>query len=546
MSVEAVGYLLPEVLLILTATVIYVAGAFVAARALWTWIAGAALAIAGVLLWRGGELVGAPGPLVADALAQYVRGLAVVIGLLLLMLSARSAAAGQVAEQIGSLLLTIAGLMLAAGADDLVLLFVSLELISIPTYVLLYLGGRGQKSQEAAAKYFFLSVLSSAVLLYGFSFLYGLGGSTSLTLIRQAIATGGSTSLVTGLAPVAAVLIFAGLAYKIAAVPFHFYAPDVYQGTSHSNAALLSVLPKAAGMIVLIRLLGLSMPGQQVTAWRVAMVLAALTMTLGNVLALWQTNLRRLLAYSSIAHSGYLLMGVAAGLATLPGAQNAESDGYFGMLFYLTIYMVATAGTFAAFEYLGRSNQPLERVDELAGVARQQPVIGVALAAFMFSLAGIPPLAGFAGKLWLFYGALSVAGAPGDRRLKTWFALLAVVGVVNAAVAAAYYLRIIGAAWFGSTTERPRAEGGRGPLTAALVCGLLVMGIGVYPFPLMRRASLAVQGARQAARESLQPAATAPVLGAGTSPATDVTADDAKNDAADEVVATTRVLVAPR
>ncbi|MBX9790371.1 MAG: NADH-quinone oxidoreductase subunit N [Pirellulales bacterium] len=520
MSVESLDYLLPEVLLILIATAIYVAGAFVAARALWGWIAAAALVVAGALVWRGGELVGTPGPLAVDALTQYVRGLAIVVGLLLLLLSARSAAAGQVSEQVGSLLLAITGLMLAAGANDLVLLFVSLELISIPTYVLLYLGGRGQKSQEAAAKYFFLSVLSSAVLLYGFSFLYGLGGSTSLTVIRQAIATGGSTALVSGLGPVAAVLIFAGLAYKIAAVPFHFYAPDVYQGTSHANAALLSVLPKAAGLIVLVRLLGLSMPGQHVTAWRVAMVLAALTMTLGNVLALWQTNVRRLLAYSSIAHSGYMLMGVAAGLAVLPAAQNAESDGYFGMLFYLTVYMLATAGTFAVFEYLGRRDEPLERVDELAGVARSQPVVGIALAAFMFSLAGIPPLAGFAGKLWLFYGALSVAGAPGDRSVKTWFALLAVLGVLNAAVAAAYYLRLIGVSWFGASTERPRADGGRAPWAAALVCAVLVIAIGVYPFPLMRRASLAVQGARAAASEPAPAAPTAPALSAASSSST--------------------------
>ncbi|MGD9645580.1 MAG: NADH-quinone oxidoreductase subunit N [Pirellulales bacterium] len=514
MSVELLEYLLPEVILILTATAIYVAGAFMAARALWAWIGGGALALAGAIVWRGNELAGLPGPLVADPLTHYVHGLAIVVGLLLLLLSARSAAVGQAAEQVGSLLLTIAGVMLAACADDLVLLFVSLELISIPTYVLLYLGGRGQTSQESAAKYFFLSVLSSAVLLYGFSFLYGLGGSTSLTEIRQAIASGGSSDLVRGLGPVAAVLIFAGLAYKIAAVPFHFYAPDVYQGTSHANAALLSVLPKAAGLIVLVRLLGLSMPGQQVTAWRVAMVLAALTMTLGNVLALWQTNLRRLLAYSSIAHSGYLLMGVAAGLAMLPGTLNAQSDGFFGMLFYLTVYMLATAGTFAVFEYLGHRDRPLERVDELAGVARSQPAIGIALAAFMFSLAGIPPLAGFAGKLWLFYGALSVAGAPGDRSVKTWFALLAVLGVVNAAVAAAYYLRIIGATWFGTAGQRPRAAGGRGPWTAALVAALLVIVIGVYPFPLMRRASLAVEGARAAAGKAVKIPPAAPVLGA--------------------------------
>ena len=416
MHADTLWLLSAEIVLLLTAVSIYLAGAFFSAPRLWSWLAGGGLALAAVALWRFGGAADPGGPIAADPLALYGRWLALAAGAVLLLLNGRPLAQGGGAEYLGTLLLAIAGLMLSAGADDLVLLFVSLELISIPTYILLYLGRRDAAGQEASAKYFFLSVLASAMLLYGFSFLYGTAGSTQLSAIRQAMGSPAATGAAFGpLVKVALVLIFAGLSFRVTAVPFHFYAPDVYQGTSHPNAALLSVLPKAAGLLALVRLVLVAMPGAESYAWRIALVLAVLTMTVGNAMALWQDHLRRLLAYSSIANAGFMLIGLAVGLATATTATTATTmatatvsaagvcDGIAAMLFYLAVYAAATLGTFAALIYLGREGQQVEAVEELAGLGRTRPVVAGTIALFMFSLAGLPPLAGLWGKLLLFF-----------------------------------------------------------------------------------------------------------------------------------------------
>ena len=284
-------------------------------------------------------------------------------------------------------------------------------------------------------------------------------------------------------------LILAGLCFKIAAVPFHFYAPDVYQGTTHTNAALLSVLPKAAGMVVLVRLLVMTLPG---VPPHVVVVLSVLTMTVGNVIALWQNNLRRLLAYSSVAHAGYMLIGLSVALAN-PGALG-EWDGLSAILFYLCVYAVATIGAFAALEYLGRRDAQVDSIDELAGLGSTRPLVAAAMAVFMFSLAGIPPLAGFWGKLSLFFSALSV-NSPAGESLRPWFVTLAVVGALNAAVAAAYYLRIISVMYFRTPLATPKAQGGAGPWCVVVICVVLTVGVGVMPSPLWNES---VNAAREA------------------------------------------------
>lgn len=195
-------------------------------------------------------------------------------------------------------------------------------------------------------------------------------------------------------------LTLAGLCFKIAAVPFHFYAPDVYQGTAHPNAALLSVMPKAAGLVALVRILVIAMPHMEPHSWRVVLVISVLTMTLGNVMAFWQDDLRRLLAYSSIAHSGYMLIGLAVSLAT--GQVAGRWSGLAALWFYLATYAAATIGSFALLEHLGRADRRIDAVEELAGLGRTRPPAAAVLAVCMFSLAGIPPLAGFWGKLLVF------------------------------------------------------------------------------------------------------------------------------------------------
>lgn len=471
--------LLPEIVLIAVAVAIYLGGAFSTARKVWSWTAGVALLAAAVLLWFQTPAADG-GRLFDDLLAQYVQWFALATGGLLLLLAAKPLRFDGTPEYVGSMLLTVAGLMLAAAAEDIVLMFVALELISIPTYLLLYLGRNDAESQESAAKYFFLSVLASAILLYGFSFLYGTSGSTSLADIRAAME--GVNPIAPGVvvfARLAMVLIFAGLCFKIAAVPFHFYAPDVYQGTTYPNAALLSVLPKAAGFVAMMRIIATALPGLGPYSWAIVLAVSILTMTFGNVMALWQNDFRRMLAYSSIAQAGYMLLALAVALASR--GMTSDWNGLGALWFYLATYAAATIGAFAVMEHLGRADRRLDSTDELAGLGRTRPAAAAAMAVCMFSLAGVPPLAGFWGKMLIFGAALNVEN-PAAR---WWFILAAVVGVLNAAVAAAYYLRVVATMYFRLPLATPPAQGGRGAWFAAIACATLVVGVGLYPGPLM-------------------------------------------------------------
>lgn len=488
MTTRMLFLLIPEIVLVTMAVAVYLVGAFVDCTRLWRWMALVGIAVAGTALaMSGGQSLHAA-PVSLDPLACYIRWLALAAGLALVLVTPKAIDPRGLAEYAGSLLLTVAGVMLVAAADDLVFLFVSLELISIPTYVLLYLGRYETTSREATAKYFYLSILSSALLLYGFSFLYGSAGSTALETIRVRLSESSLAAAGPGpLVKVALVLVFAGLGFRIAAVPFHYYAPDVYQGTSHTNAALLSVLPKAAGMVVLVRLVVVSMPHIEPFGWRIAAAMAVLTMTLGNMVALWQDNLRRLLAYSSIAHAGYMLVGLAVALSGTGTA--GRWDGVAALLFYLGVYSVATIGIFAALAYLGRPRRQIDAVDELAGLSRTRPWTAAAIALFLFSLTGLPPLAGFWGKLAIFGSALSVdAGGGSAGSPQAWFIFLAVAGVLNAAVSAVYYLRIVGLMYFRTPLATPRAEGGLGSMLVTGVCAVLVVLLGIHSGPLVRQA----------------------------------------------------------
>jgi NADH-quinone oxidoreductase subunit N len=497
MSPEIVAMLAPEIVLVATAVVIYMAGVFFPARNAWAWLAIGGVIAAAVVMALGSPAASTSGPLEMDGLARYVRWLALGMGALLVFLASRQSALPGGAEYLGSLLLVIAGMMLVASARELILMFVGLELVSIPTYILLYLGRRDSASQEATVKYFFLSVLASAIFLYGLSFLYGATGSTDLRTIHERLSVvGAEPGGLRALVKVALVMIFAGLGFRIAAVPFHFYAPDVYQGTTHENAGLLSVVPKIAGMMALVRIVALGLAPVESYPWRIALILAVLTMTLGNVMALAQSNLRRLLAYSSIAHAGYMLIGLAAFIATKPGAAGSW-DGLGALLLYLLVYALATIGAFAALACLGRGEKPIEAVEELAGLGWTggwgRPLLAGLLAVFMFSLTGIPPLAGFWGKLGVFASALSVGGS--DAHLRSWFIGLAVIGVLNAAISAGYYLRIVGVMFFRLPLATPRIQSSAtGPFVTTLLCGLLVLVIGLAPKLWMQDANDASPG----------------------------------------------------
>ncbi len=428
-----------------------------------------------------------------------------VVGALFVLMSMQAQSESKTpAEFYGMLLLVFAGMMLVSAADDLVLLFLALELISVPTYVLLYLGRNDYATQEAATKYFLLSILSAAVLLYGFAFLYGLTGTTRLVGIQNVLVNayevsesglpnrGGSA-----LGIVALVLITAGLGFKIAAVPFHFYAPDVYEGTSAFNAGLLAVVPKAAGLFALIRIVSETMVGFETSGQQLVLILAGITITGGNCLALLQTNVRRMLAYSSIAHAGYMLIGIAVGFweswnpelsleGTIPSPGMGLAGGVHASLFYLLAYALTNVGLFGVLVYLGRPGKQIEHVDDLTGLAKTHPFVAVMAALFLFSLAGIPPLPGFWAKLAIFSGALSVRQSVSSTLFAVHpaFAVLAVLGVVNAAIGAVYYLRLVSAMFLNDPLASPRPGGGRPALAAVALSAALLVTFAVLPRPV--------------------------------------------------------------
>jgi NADH-quinone oxidoreductase subunit N len=520
------GFLWPEILLVVFACVLFLGGTWRGGRNLWGGVALAGLAAAGIALWllpvrhyatdAGARASLYASPLVFDHLALLLRALALAGGAVLVLFNWDEVPDDQAAEFHGCLLLIVAGTAFTGMANELIALFLALELISIPTYVLLYLPRTDRAAQEAAMKYFLLSVFSSALLLFGFSYLYGLAGTTNLPGLTRAMESGRAAGTLPGVALVALVMVVAGLGFKITAVPFHFYAPDVYQGTTTGAAALLAFVPKVAGFTALVRVLGFVLPGlapaspaggvelasqpfagqalgeqAPVLLW----IVAAVTMSLGNLLALWQDNVKRLLAYSSVAHAGYMLIGLAVAPRLSAGDANSPPGGVEAVLFYLVAYGAMTVGAFGVLSSLSTRERPAETVDDLAGLGRSHPGAALVLTLFLFSLIGLPLTAGFWGKVWLFLNALGVPVPEGDTRMQQQhdlFVTLAIVGAVNAAVAAWYYLRIA-AVLFLREPLHPLPRTRPVPVRLAVwICAAGTLFFGVYPPPLLRAVKAAV------------------------------------------------------
>ncbi len=497
------GHLVPEMMLALFACILFVGGAFLpnVKRSSWgiTALAGLLLALFALLLTPKLPTT-ADTPFVFDALADVTRLIALVAGMVLVALSWDEVPERQVSDYCACLLVIVLGTGLVGAANDLVGLFIALELVSIPTYVLLYLPRHDEAAQEAALKYFLLSVLSSALVLFGFSYLYGLGGTTNLSSMFDALAQAQQTDLQlrlthsdqfspyhtsAGIRLVALVMVVAGLGFRITAVPFHFYAPDVYQGTSAGAAALLAVIPKIAGFAALLRVLGFVLPAGVATGTKLGLALddyqvpallwflAIITMTLGNLLAILQDNLRRLLAYSSVAHAGYMLVA----LASAPYLGHDASGGVAALLYYLVAYGAMTAGVFCVIAIYHRPERPVETIDDLAGLSRSHPGVALMLAILCFSLIGIPFTAGFTGKLMIFFGALAV---PGEST--AWlYRVLALVGMLNAAIGAWYYLRMISAMYLRTAVRPVAVKGSPVPMAALIACVVLTVGLSVDP-----------------------------------------------------------------
>lgn len=439
------------------------------------WLALAAVVASLLIAWNAPVADGAMFGIRVGDLAWYVRMIALSVGAVVLLTHWQLPRADERGDVFAMVLFSLSGILLTAVADDLVVLFLALELVSVPTYILVSIGRGDPRAQEAGVKYFFLGAMSSALMVYGFSFLYGASGTTHMA----AMIIGGDGAYAT----LGLVLAFAGLAYKIAAVPFHAYAADVYEGAASPVTALLGFFPKLAGFVAILKLMWIIQPVDPVSlGWNMPAVafvflwiVAVVTMVIGNVLGLMQTNVKRMLAYSSIAHSGYMLIGVLVGPVT-GGA--ALRDGVSAALFYIVVYGLMNLGAFAVLALVQSNGRPAEELDDLAGLSRSQPVAALAMAVCVFSLMGMPPTAGFVGKVFIFSGAFSAGGHP----FYSWLVVLGVIGVINSAVGAAYYLRIVAACYI---REPVRSIGivpnSFGLQLSLVICCAGVLVIGLWP-----------------------------------------------------------------
>jgi NADH-quinone oxidoreductase subunit N len=359
------------------------------------------------------------------------------------------------------------GMMVMISANDLMSLYLGLELLSLPLYVIAAFDRDNPRSAEAGLKYFVLGALASGLLLYGSSLVYGFAGTTNFDRLADALATPAEVApgVIVGI-----VFVIAALAFKIAAVPFHMWTPDVYEGAPTPVTAFFASAPKVAAVALMVRVL--AGPFGDVSAqWQQVVVLAALgSMVLGALAAIGQTNIKRLMAYSSIGHIGFVLMGLAVG----------GESGLRGVLVYLAIYLFMNLGAFAVLVAMRRDGRAVEGVDDLAGLGRTDPGMALAMAIFMFSMAGIPPLAGFFAKLYVLLPAVEQG-----------FWILAVVAVLSSVVSAYYYLRIVKVMYF----DAPRPGFDARPASVSFVLagtGAFTLFFFLLPAPLLAAARQAV------------------------------------------------------
>jgi len=461
---------LPELILLATAILLLMVGVFRKGDddgpATTFALVGMVLALVAVVFAPGEAGTTFEGLFVSDAFTRFMKGL-VLVGALLTLVMARSYRVRERMNQFeypGLITFATLGMLMMVSANDLMSLYVGIELHSLPLYVIAAFKRDTRRSTEAGLKYFILGALSSGMLLYGCSLVYGFAGSTSFDVLAETLGHGGaSIGVIVGL-----VFVAAGLAFKISAVPFHMWTPDVYEGAPTAITAFFAAAPKVAAMALFLRVL-IDPFGGMVGEWRQIVVFIAIaSMLLGAFAAIYQTNIKRLMAYSSIGNIGYALVGLAAG--TEQGVQS--------VIVYMAIYLIMTIGTFGCIMAMRAKGQMLENISDLAGLGRSQPMVAAALGILMFSMAGIPPLAGFFGKLYVFLAAI-------EAGLYT----LAIIGVLTSVVGAFYYLRIVKLMYFdeaGEPFDRPIESE-----VSMVIAGtsLLILLFFVYPVPLLTGAA---------------------------------------------------------
>lgn len=468
--------ILPELILAILACLLFVGVPFVPKekREWFGYFSIGALIVSFLLLiplW-GKNISAFSGMIALDSYALFFKALFLTIALLVILISFRYLQIERVhlGEYYGLILFATVGMMLMPASTDLLSFYLSLELMSMSFYILAAFMRKDPKSVEAGMKYFLTGVFTSGLILYGIAFLYGAAGTTNLKAIQAFLSQEGFSAgptLVLGL-----ILLTAGFAFKIAAVPFHMWAPDVYEGSPTTVTAFLSAGSKAATFSAMLRVFMSGLSFSYGSWGQFLWIIAVLTMTVGNVAALVQTNVKRLLAYSSIAHAGYILIGLIA----------ASKIGLASVLIYLVAYVFMTIGAFTMVILLCKINSRGDQISDFRGLARTHPAVAAAFVLFALSLIGIPPTAGFVGKLFLFSAAIQGG-----------FYWLAVIGILNSTISLYYYFKIVMVMYM----EEPQGASPLSfspPLTVALgVMSFATLIIGLYPEPLIRAALQSVQ-----------------------------------------------------
>lgn len=471
---------MPQIVLVSAATVVLIVGLFERFRKGIPYLSLLLLAVSGVVSVNQLGLGPVPFSDVSSMMVMddfsLVATLVFIAGAVLTVLisisyaEARSIDRG---EYYALLIYAVSGMSMMAASTDLFTFFLGLEVLSISLYVLIGFEQRDAGSNEGALKYFLLGAFASGFILYGMALLYGASGSTEYEAIARTL--GGERSDAVNLLLLGGLgLLLVGIGFKISMVPFHAWTPDVYQGAPTPVAAFLSTGSKAAAFVVLIRLLGSVFPGLQMEWIPLISVLAVLTIAVGNVVALVQTNLKRLLAYSSIAHAGYMLLPLMAD----------SQDGSASIVFYLIVYTAMNLGAFGVLAVLSARGAPCATLEDLAGLGSRRPLLAAVMAVVMFSLAGIPPTAGFMAKFYLF-SALVHGG----------YVELAVIGLLFSGVSLYYYLRVVVWMYMRPAAETPAEAAGRlsyTGMTALCLSALAILAVGVFPSELLQLAERAV------------------------------------------------------
>jgi NADH-quinone oxidoreductase subunit N len=465
---------LPEIFLACSAMAYMMVGVFVREKKALSVVhvlSLASLIIVGVMLvsMRGKPMSGFNGQFISDDFAIYMKLLVLLGSFVTLLMSQSYLKRENMArfEYPVLVLFATVGMMMMVSANDLIALYLGLELQSLSLYVLAAFKRDTTRSSEAGLKYFVLGALSSCMLLYGCSLIYGFTGTTAFDALATVLS--GPETAPIGLI-VGIVFLIAGLAFKVSAVPFHMWTPDVYEGAPTPVTAFFALAPKIAAISLFVRVM-IDPFGDLLSEWRQVIVFISIgSMVLGSFAAIAQTNIKRLMAYSSIGHMGYALVGLAAG----------GTSGVQAIILYMTIYLAMNAGTFACILCMCRKGEMVEEISDLAGLSKSNPMLAAALLVFMFSMAGIPPLAGFFGKLYIFLAAI-------EAQMYT----LAIIGVVASVVGAFYYLRIVKIMYFDEAAEpfdMPLGKGLGGVITITSLITLLFF---FFLSPVLDRAATA-------------------------------------------------------